>query len=272
MKRLRLLSSISKYIKIAWNCWAWGIIFILIGILIYFISPLITKSVFNVPPGSFQEKQDLQNTEILGYSLEYLSYGFMVLGAILSIIIGELFAGYGAFETVKLKNYDKNNTYYDYSGLAILSCFLLPFVFLHYLKLQIEKEIKYIKREEEQDDLMLSLISEDEWQSRDKTGKVEYLNYLLENNVIDEDEFKFLVREENLVNVNKKDLSKEFIKSNDLEKDMFENDDDENSPYYELEKDPSLKNSRNQNETNENNESDISSNEYERYINELRDN
>ncbi|MDE7112434.1 MAG: hypothetical protein K2N92_02420, partial [Malacoplasma sp.] len=210
MKRMKLLSSISKYIKIAWNCWAWGIIFILIGLLIYFISPLITKSVFNVPPGNFQEIQDLQNTEILGYSLEYLSYAFLVLGSILCVIIGELFAGYGAFEAVKLKNYDKNNTYYDYSNLAIMSCFLLPFVFLHYLKLQIGKEIKYIKREQEQDDLMLSLISEDEWQSRDKTGKVEYLNYLLENGVIDEEEFKFLVKEENLVNINKKDLSKEF--------------------------------------------------------------
>ncbi len=271
MKRIKLLSSISRYIRIAWNCWAWGIVFILIGILIYFIAPLITKSVFNVPPGNFQEAQDLENTEILAYSLEYLSYAFMILGAVLSVIIGELFAGYGTYETVRLKNYDKNNIYFDYSSLAILSCFLLPFVFLHYLKLQVEKEIKYIKREKEQDDLMLNLISEDEWQSRDKTGKVEYLNYLLENNVIDEEEFKFLIREENLVNISKKDLSEEFILSNELDNTVFNEDD---NSYYRLEEEPSNRNTKNQNNIRQtNNEYDeISSDEYEEYINELRDN
>lgn len=219
-----------------------GIFFITIGVITYCLTPFIVNSVFNITNVGDFTSNNVHLKQMIASILTYSSYALLGLGGFSSLVIGEIYAGYAIFESVKLKNYDKENLYYDYSPLSIASTFLLPFVFLNYLCLQINKEIKYFKREKPEE-FMINLISEEKYSRYDSTAKLQYLSYLLKNNVIDEDEYKFLVEEEKLRD--EEDKHKDYKKFDDeILSNIFEKEEKEKEKnnkkkskviYYELE-------------------------------------
>lgn len=245
MDRLKILEKISNHSKRSLNFWITGILIVLTGVIIYFISPIVIKSIFNV--SDIQDfNSSLQNKQLSSAILTYLSYALMIVGSIVSLVIGEIYAGYAVFESVKLKNYDKNNIYYDYSILSILSCFLLPFIFQAYFRNQVKKEINYFKRNETKNEEILDLMSEEEWNKTDVTGKTKYLNYLIKNGVIDEEEYNFLLEEIENSKIN--DKHKDYISSDDMDYDAYNDREEITNPnnqekknqkveYYELDDD-----------------------------------
>lgn len=247
MNRHKILKTMYKLSKKAWRFWIAGIFLIIIGIITFFTTPFVVNSVFNISSTTDFSSTALQTKQTIAAIMTYSSYGLWVIGGILSFVVGEIFAGYAIYESVKLKNYDKENLYYDYSLLAVASAFLLPFIFLNYLSLQVSKEIKYFERSNP-NEYMVDLISEEEFNSYDPTAKLQYLTYLLENNVIDEDEFVYLKERENLKDID--DKHRDFRNSDDqVLANVFEEEDEEapqvkdkkskKKPkpiYYELEK------------------------------------
>lgn len=248
MDRLKILEKIHRHSKKSLSLWIIGMMVVLAGLLVYFVSPIVIKSVFNVS-NIDQANSSLQNKQILSAALTYLSYALMAFGTVISLIFGEVYAGYAVFESVKLKNYDKHNMYYDYSILSILCCFLLPFIFQAYFRNQVKKEIDYFKRNNPEKDQILDLMSEEEWNKADATAQTEYLNYLIKNGVIDESEYDFLMDEIKENQRNKSDdKHKNYINSDSMDYEAYndeylpsddesKNDNQSEKKYYELNND-----------------------------------
>ncbi|MCF0217999.1 MAG: hypothetical protein HUJ42_03085 [Malacoplasma sp.] len=150
MERIAVLKEISKKANSAANFWIFGIIIFMAGLLLFILRPTIVDASFNISSVADFNAQ-YQSKQNLSIALLYSSCGLMLLGGILSFLVGETIAGYAAFTAFKLKLIKNKNeeTNFDYTGMAILSCFLLPFIFLYVFKSNVDKEIKYLSRKKE---------------------------------------------------------------------------------------------------------------------------
>lgn len=194
MNRLKILKQILFYLKYGWRYWVIGIILVGIGAITYFLIPYIIRETFVITGGNLEQSAaDLNRYQLVINISHYLSIGFMSLGTVLAVIIGEIYAGYAAIEAIRLKNFDKNNFYFDYSLLCILSCFLLPFIFLYYCMAQVRKEVNFVSRDLDVNK-QTQLITEDEWNLKDFSEKIKYLDYLQDMNIVTKNEYKYLVK------------------------------------------------------------------------------
>lgn len=210
-----------------------GIIITLIGVASFYLIPYIVKETFVISSGNLEQVTiELNQKQLILNVCNYISIGLMVFGLIISVVIGEIYAGYAVFESIRLKNFDKDNKYFDYSILCIVSCFLLPFVFLYYSMSQIRKEINFVAHDLHSHKNE-NLITEEEWHMKDFTSKLDYITYLLEMNIITKNEYKNLIKdvkngyEENHSYDYKED---KFIGSDDFNKSIF--DDKDIKPFH----------------------------------------
>lgn len=241
MDRLKVLKQILFYLHFGWRYWIAGMILIIIGIFCYFLIPYIIKETYVITSANLEQaKIELNRKQLILNVIHYISIGFISLGFLLSIIIGETYAGYATIESIRLKNFDKNNFFFDYSFLCLMSCFLLPFIFLYYSMAQVRKEINFVTNDLNENKNS-NLITEEEWNMKDFKGKLEYLDYLLDMNIITKNEHKFLVKDvkQNISNNKFYDAKQDkYIGSDEFNKSILEEEkeimlDETNQPDFD---------------------------------------